>query len=1205
MPPTIPHRRLFAPIAAEMASALGLFVLAAWWLGHWDLATFGTNLIPMAPATAVAISLGGGALAWRLHRPEGRAAELSLLAAASLVALIGVLELTRWAIGAADPWDLPLVRLPARPEGMIVGRMAPFTATALELLALSLGSILRLGRFSAIRTVGIVAAGVGSIFVSIIILEYAAGAHLGYGNAEVPMALPTAIALLALYLAVLRTAYDRRTQGRTEGDVKVTRPGWIFSLGVNEITAGILVLIALTGIYFLRSQQGEARNQTFRELANITALKAQGLGQWRNERRDDARFLQRTPAIRADIASFLANPADAAARTRVLGWLDSMRNRRIPYVSLRLYDTAGQLLLATPATAGSAAIAADPGFVAALASPEVVLGEIMPGLPLRMEMFAAIPPVAGNPSTPVAIVALEIDPTVHLSPFLLRWPEVTIPGELMLAYREGNQVAYLDSNAGTPEPPSLLRRPLTEAALPVAMAGRGEFGDHEGIDNHGVAVFASIRPVRDSTWILVATIDQTEAYAEQNRETWIDGTLVGFLLLAARLAGAALARQRAAAAEEQRAALAERLGLITQYANDALFTFDEQMRIVDANERAFSTYGYTIKELRKLTARDLRPPDTAPSTGTDFAAVFQSNGRVFETIHRRKDGSTFPVEVNARPVDLEGRRHVLSIVLDISERKKAEHELQQRVQLHKALLGLPEAAETLDEKAFMQRGQELTEDATGSVISFIHFVNEDEVTIELVTWSRRTLEKYCRARFDSHYPVKQAGIWADALRERRSVVFNDYPSYPQKHGLPEGHSHLQRLISVPIIENGKVVMLTGVGNKSTDYTEQDLEAVQLLGASIWRLVQRTRTESKLRRLSSIVEQAPLAVVITDTKGAIEYVNPAFTKASGYTSAEALGQNPRILKSGETPAEVYREMWQALARGETWNGTLHNRKKTGETYIENVVIAPVVDGGGRVTSYVALKEDVTTHLQTVALLAKEREVTEMKTRFISVTSHEFRTPMAAAMGSAELLANHLERLTPAKRAELLNRITIALHRMAAMLDEILLLNRMDSKRVAVHPVALDFHRLVQNSLEEARLADPDAHRFEFAVAGDPAGFVTDASLMQHILSNLLSNAVRYSPAGSPITVRLEVGAAGARLEVEDHGIGIPPADIARLFQPFERGSNVGAIKGTGLGLSIVKRMIELLGGTVEIETPAGGGSRFVIRHPRLPTATSEA
>jgi diguanylate cyclase (GGDEF)-like protein len=165
----------------------------------------------------------------------------------------------------------------------------------------------------------------------------------------------------------------------------------------------------------------------------------------------------------------------------------------------------------------------------------------------------------------------------------------------------------------------------------------------------------------------------------------------------------------------------------------------------------------------------------------------------------------------------------------------------------------------------MQRGQEITEELTGSVISFIHFVNSDENSIELVTWSKRTLKDYCNAVYDSHYPIRQAGIWADALRQHQPVVFNDYASYSGKHGLPEGHAPLVRLISVPVIEGGKVVMLAGVGNKPEDYDNEDVESVQLIANDIWRLVQRRRMLKQLETIAhyDALTNLPNRVVLAD------------------------------------------------------------------------------------------------------------------------------------------------------------------------------------------------------------------------------------------------------------------------------------------------------------------------------------------------------
>ena len=236
-------------------------------------------------------------------------------------------------------------------------------------------------------------------------------------------------------------------------------------------------------------------------------------------------------------------------------------------------------------------------------------------------------------------------------------------------------------------------------------------------------------------------------------------------------------------------------------------------------------------------------------------------------------------------------------------------------------------------------------------------------------------------------------------------------------------------------------------------------------------------------------------------------------------------------------------------------------------------------------------------KTAAMLERERQVSEMKSRFISVTSHEFRTPMAAAVGSVELLANHHDRLSPAKRSELYGRVTLSLGRMTDMLDDLLTLNRMEARQTEVSWERVDVGQLVRDGVDEIRLGDREAHAFDVAVTGPVASFITDPTLLRHVLSNLLGNAVRYSPAGTKVTLRVSGTAERLVLIVEDQGVGIPASDRDRIFEPFERGSNVGAIKGSGLGLTIVKRMTELMGGTITIDPTATEGTRFLLSFPQ--------
>ncbi|MDI1249201.1 MAG: PAS domain-containing protein [Lacunisphaera sp.] len=256
-------------------------------------------------------------------------------------------------------------------------------------------------------------------------------------------------------------------------------------------------------------------------------------------------------------------------------------------------------------------------------------------------------------------------------------------------------------------------------------------------------------------------------------------------------------------------------------------------------------------------------------------------------------------------------------------------------------------------------------------------------------------------------------------------------------------------------------------------------------------------------------------------------------------------------------------------------------------------------GGRPLRFLGVNYDITArkHLEseTTRLLERERQVSEMKTRFISVTSHEFRTPMTTIMGSVELLANHLDRLTPEKRAQIFERVNSSLQRMTTMLDDVLTLNRMDANRTEVRLTPVNFSLFLSNLVHEIRMGDHDAHHFELRLPAGPVPFVTDQNLLHHILSNLLSNAVRYSPADTTVTVGLTSDAWHIHLTVEDQGIGIPPADRARIFEPFERGTNVVNIKGNGLGLNIAKRMTSLLGGSIAHD-PLDGGTRFTLTLP---------
>jgi len=365
----------------------------------------------------------------------------------------------------------------------------------------------------------------------------------------------------------------------------------------------------------------------------------------------------------------------------------------------------------------------------------------------------------------------------------------------------------------------------------------------------------------------------------------------------------------------------------------------------------------------QLVGRNLSDFLPAEAAATCLAAIAEakasghSRGKRIELL-LPQGAAHFELSV-ARKLLRDGSGHsYLVLSRDVTEAVLVERRRLLDAELNEAIIDLERQADTLPEADFLRAGIEHAERLTHSVISFIHFVHEDQETIELVTWSKATLAHYCTATFDSHYPVSKAGIWAEAMRQMRPVVFNDYATALDKRGLPPGHAALQRLISLPVIQAGKVRMLLGVGNKPTEYTERDVEVLQKLADATWYQAQQRRHQAVIHRLSEALDQSPNPVVITDAHATIQYVNHAFTQVTGYEAREVLGKNPRLLQSGQTPEATYLDLWKHLGQGEPWRGEFINQRKDGQPYTETALIYPVHDRFEQVTHFVAHKEDIT-------------------------------------------------------------------------------------------------------------------------------------------------------------------------------------------------------------------------------------------------------
>lgn len=298
-----------------------------------------------------------------------------------------------------------------------------------------------------------------------------------------------------------------------------------------------------------------------------------------------------------------------------------------------------------------------------------------------------------------------------------------------------------------------------------------------------------------------------------------------------------------------------RLGRIVEDSVGEVFVFDaETLRFRTVNRSACEDLGYSREELLRLTPLDVAPEFT-PASFQELLAPVRAGElgvRRFETVHRRKDGSLYPIEVLLKSAAGEGDPVFVAIVQDITERRRAEEERRLGQELTADLLALSRLT-SADERELSRLALDAAVRLTRSTIGYLHVVHDDDVHLDLFAWSSG-VEEACRIAERDSDPMSAAGVWAEALRLRTPVIHNDDPSLAGRHGDPEGHPHLLRHVSVPVFDDGgRVVMVAGVGNSPRPYDQGDAERLQVVMHELWRLLAHRRAEENVKRLAVELE----------------------------------------------------------------------------------------------------------------------------------------------------------------------------------------------------------------------------------------------------------------------------------------------------------------------------------------------------------------
>ncbi|WP_337872701.1 PAS domain S-box protein [Ignavibacterium sp.] len=593
---------------------------------------------------------------------------------------------------------------------------------------------------------------------------------------------------------------------------------------------------------------------------------------------------------------------------------------------------------------------------------------------------------------------------------------------------------------------------------------------------------------------------------------------------------------------------------LLQSINDAVYILDRKGNVVQTNDTFCRMLGYSTSELLYLNARDYNASWEENKILSTIDKL-TNEAETFELIHRRKDGSTFDAEVSAKGIQLNGKNYLLCISRDITERKKFQTLIRESEKKFRALFeNAYDPILLLDIKSF-------------------RILDCNPAAEKLFGKTKPQL---------THSLIEELSPELQQNNEKSDELINFYLNKALK---------------------GETTLFDWCFNTAEKkiLTEANLYKIDINGNSLLQLIlrditEKRKSEEQLKLLSLSINQSSSAILITDVNGNIEYVNDTFTKLTGYSKEEVIGQNPRFLKSGYTPKETYTQLWNKVLSGENWEGEFLNKRKDGTLYWEYARISPVKNENGVVTNLMGVKDDITRlkKLLEEIKVAKTRaeETNRLKTNFLANMSHELRTPLVGILGCASMIEEDTKEQLTKELAGIINKSGQRLHE---TLNAILDLTRIETENLPVDLRAVNIVPVIRNTYEnfvnEAKLKGLNLY---LDIDKEEITAFADLNLLKSVVTHLFSNAVKYTEVGG-VSLRAFTNENKVIIKVVDTGIGIPDSYHDIIFEPFRQVSEGynRQFEGSGLGLTLTKKYVQMMNGRIWFNSKLGEGSAFFV------------
>ena len=612
-----------------------------------------------------------------------------------------------------------------------------------------------------------------------------------------------------------------------------------------------------------------------------------------------------------------------------------------------------------------------------------------------------------------------------------------------------------------------------------------------------------------------------------------------------------------------------RLRAMVEHAPEAIAVYSgDTGHFLFGNQHACDLYGVPMSRLAELTPADVSPEfqpggrRSSEMAREKIAEALAGGMPVFEWVHQQPSGRLISTEVRLLRLPAEGQNLIRASIIDNTERKRAEQALQESEAKFRALFeGSSQGVVLHDENGLLE-------------------ANPAAVRIMRC----RSVQELIGKHPSQMAPPFQPNGESSQTMARRFI----------QECLANGSARFEWLASSPMGQEIPLeVMLTRI----------QWSGREVIQAFITDITERTRAQAALAeseaRFSAAFQASPALIgILRASDQTYVLVNDAHLSWLGYPREQVLGRSCLELGIWEDLSERTKLLQDIRTLGSVRQRECRWRNRQGQRF--TMLLAAETIKLNDTPHILSMALDITQRKRAeeelVRTLEREKELSQLKSNFVSMVSHEFRTPLGIIQSSAELLREFFPRMEPAERDEQLGSIARNTRRMATMMEEILVLSRLEAGKLDYRPSDVDLPAFCRRVVDEVLSATNRRCPIELSVKPALPHALADEHLLGHIFTNLLSNAVKYSEAGSRVRFRLFPDGHFAVCVIADQGIGISQDDQHQLFTAFHRGTNVGSRPGTGLGLLVVKRCAELHEGRIQLESRLGKGTTVTVRLP---------